>query len=108
MRERFARIFKTKTREEWTAQLEQKDVCFAPVLSMREAPLHPQNKARGSFIEVDGVLQPGPAPRFSRTPSGVPCGPAFAGQHSKEVLTDWGIDQGRIATLLETGAVRQR
>jgi len=108
MRARFAKIFKTKTREEWVAQLEQKDVCFAPVLSMREAPNHPQNRARGSFIEVDGVLQPAPAPRFSRTPSEVPSGPAFAGQHSKEVLADWGIDTSRVAALLETGAVKQR
>ncbi|MGD9802198.1 MAG: CaiB/BaiF CoA transferase family protein [Hyphomicrobiaceae bacterium] len=108
MRQRFAKIFKTKTREEWTAQLEQKDVCFAPVLSMREAPNHPQNRARGSFIEVDGVVQPGPAPRFSRTPSDVTSGPAFAGQHSKEVLTDWGVDKERVAALLETGAVKQR
>jgi len=108
MRERFAKVFKTKTREEWTAQLAQKDVCFAPVLSMREAPNHPQNRARGSFIEVDGVLQPAPAPRFSRTPSAVESGPAFAGQHSKDVLADWGVDKGRIAQLLETGAVKQR
>ncbi|MGE0767513.1 MAG: CaiB/BaiF CoA transferase family protein [Hyphomicrobiaceae bacterium] len=108
MRERFAKIFKTRTREEWTARLEQKDVCFAPVLSMREAPNHPQNKARGSFIEVDGVLQPAPAPRFSRTPSDVPCGPAFAGQHSKDVLADWGVDTKRVASLIETGAVKQR
>jgi alpha-methylacyl-CoA racemase len=108
MRERFAKIFKTRTREEWTARLEQKDVCFAPVLSMTEAPQHPQNKARGSFVEVDGVLQPGPAPRFSRTPSAVPCGPAFAGEHSTQVLADWGIDKKKIATLVETGAVKQR
>jgi alpha-methylacyl-CoA racemase len=108
MRQRFARIFKTKTREEWTAQLEQKDVCFAPVLSMREAPNHPQNKARGSFIEVDGVLQPAPAPRFSRTPSRVPCGPAFAGQHSEQVLADWGIDKVRIAELVGAAADKQR
>lgn len=108
MRTRFASIFKTRTREEWVAQLEQKDVCFAPVLSMREAPNHPQNRARGSFIEVDGVLQPAPAPRFLRTPSAVSCGPAFAGQHSKDVLTDWGIDKNRLAALLETGAVKQR
>jgi len=108
MRERFAKIFKTRTREEWTARLEQKDVCFAPVLSMSEAPQHPQNKARGSFVEVDGVLQPGPAPRFSRTPSAVPYGPAFAGEHSAEVLADWGIEKKRIAALVETGAVKQR
>ena len=108
MRERFARIFKTRTRDEWTARLEQKDVCFAPVLSMTEAPHHAQNKARGSFVEVDGVLQPGPAPRFSRTASAVSSGPAYAGQHSTEVLADWGVDRKRIAALVDSGAVKQR
>jgi len=108
MRERFARIFKTRTRDEWTSRLEQKDVCFAPVLSMTEAPHHAQNKARGSFVEVDGVLQPGPAPRFSRTASAVSCGPAYAGEHSTDVLADWGVDRKRIAALVESGAVKQR
>ncbi len=108
MRKRFAAVFKTKTREEWTAQLEQKDVCFAPVLTMGEAMNHPQNVARGSFVEVDGVKQPGPAPRFSRTASAVGGPPAFAGQHTSEVLADWGFDRRRIAALIETGAVKQR
>jgi alpha-methylacyl-CoA racemase len=108
MRQRFAQIFKTKTRAEWTALMEQIDICFAPVLSMREAPSHPQNVARASFVEVDGVLQPGPAPRFSRTPSGVPRGPAFAGEHSRRVLADWGFDETRIAALVASGAARQR
>ena len=108
MRKRFAAVFKTKTREEWTAQLEQKDVCFAPVLTMGEAMKHPQNVARGTFVDIDGVKQPGPAPRFSRTESAVGGPPAFAGQHSSEALADWGFDRRKIAALLETGAVKQR
>jgi len=71
MKKRLAAIFKTRTRAEWTELMQMKEICFAPVLAMSEAPKHPQNKARGSFVEVDGVLQPGPAPRFQRTPSRV-------------------------------------
>ena len=69
LKERFATIFKSKTRQEWCEILEGTDVCFAPVLSIAEAPEHPHNKARGTFVEVAGVLQPRPAPRFSRTPA---------------------------------------
>ncbi|MFQ5947968.1 MAG: CaiB/BaiF CoA transferase family protein, partial [Acidimicrobiia bacterium] len=67
LKERFAAVFKSKTRDEWTALLEGTDVCFAPVLSMAEAPQHPHNRSRGTFVEVQGVLQPAPAQRFSRT-----------------------------------------
>ena len=108
MRERLADIFKTKTRAEWTALMEQQDVCFAPVLSMREAPTHPQNAARKTFVEVAGVTQPGPAPRFSRTASEINRGPAYAGEHSAEVLADWGIDKTHIAALIKSGAAKQR
>jgi alpha-methylacyl-CoA racemase len=108
MRVRLAGIFKTKTRAEWTELMEQKDVCFAPVLSMSEAMRHPQNVARGSFVTVDGVPQPGPAPKFSRTASDVKRGPAYPGEHSTEVLADWGIDAHRIDALLSSGAIRQR
>jgi alpha-methylacyl-CoA racemase len=108
MRARFAAIFKTRTRAEWTACLEQKDVCFAPVLRMSEAPDHPQNKARGSFVTVDGVVQPGPAPRFSRTPSHVSRGPAYAGEHTREALLAWGMTPERVASLMAGGAARQR
>ncbi|MBS0243376.1 MAG: CoA transferase [Proteobacteria bacterium] len=108
MKERLQAIFKTKTRAEWTEIMTNTDCCFAPVLSMAEAPSHPQNKARGSFIEVDGVLQPAPAPRFSRTPSRVPHGPAHIGEHSREVLADWGVPADRIEALLASGAARQR
>ena len=75
----FARVFKTRTRDEWCALLEGTDVCFAPVLGFDEAPAHPHLKARGSFVEVDGVTQPAPAPRFSATPSARPTGPAAPG-----------------------------
>ena len=108
MRARLAAIFKTRTRAEWTALMEMKDICFAPVLSMREAPQHPHNAARGSFIKVAGVVQPGPAPKFSRTQSDVQCDPAHAGEHSAEILADWGVEQPRIAALIKSGAVKQR
>ena len=108
MRERLARIFKTKTRTEWTAIMEQKEICFAPVLAMSEAPEHPHNKARGSFVTVDGVMQPGPAPKFSRSASTITRGPAWAGEHSREVLADWGFDNSRIDKLIAGGAVKQR
>jgi alpha-methylacyl-CoA racemase len=108
MRKRLAAIFKTKTRAEWTEIMEMKEICFAPVLSMSEAMRHKQNVARGSFVEVDGVAQPAPAPKFSRTPSSTGRGPAWAGEHSRAVLADWGFDAARIAALEKTGAVKQR
>jgi alpha-methylacyl-CoA racemase len=108
MREKLAAIFKTKTRVEWTAIMEQKDVCFAPVLRMSEAIQHHQNVHRGSFIEIDGVCQPGPAPRFVRTPSQPPRGCAHAGEHTEEALAEWGFTAQEVADLLASGAVRQR
>jgi alpha-methylacyl-CoA racemase len=85
--------------------MEGTDVCFAPVLTMTEAAKHPHNIARQTFIEVDGVTQPAPAPRFSRTTAALPSAPAHAGQHSRAVLADWGFDSDRIAALLASGAV---
>ncbi|MEZ5852399.1 MAG: CaiB/BaiF CoA-transferase family protein [Hyphomicrobiaceae bacterium] len=108
MRERLAAIFKTKTRAEWTQIMEMKEICFAPVLSMTEATQHHHNVARGSFVTVDGVVQPGPAPRFSRTPSAVARGPAYAGEHSRQVLADWGVSADKIESLVASGAVKQR
>ncbi len=97
-RERFIAIFKTKTREEWTALLEGTDTCFAPVLSVEEAPRHPHNIARGTFIELDGVIQPGPAPRFSRTALGTPLPPDAPGSDdANSVLTSWGLTEAEIA-----------
>lgn len=108
MRQKLAAIFKTKSRAEWTAIMEQKDVCFAPVLRMSEAMSHHQNVHRGSFIEIDGVRQPGPAPRFTRTPSAPPRGSAYAGEHTQSILEEWGFSGDKIAALLTSGAVRQR
>ncbi len=76
LKERIAAIFRTKTRDEWCRLMEGSEVCFAPVLSMEEAPNHPHNRHRGTFVEHEGVLQPGPAPRFERTPSSIQRSPA--------------------------------
>ena len=76
LKARFVKIFKTKTRDEWCALLEGSDVCFAPVLDFAEAPLHPHNRARGVYTDVNGVTQPAPAPRFSETPSEISSAPA--------------------------------
>ncbi len=108
MRQRLAAIFKTKTRAQWTELMEQKEICYAPVLRMSEASTHPHNVHRGSFIKVAGVTQPGPAPKFARMPDTPPSDPAHAGEHTREALADWGIPRSEIDDLLQTGAVRQR
>ncbi|MEZ5141386.1 MAG: CaiB/BaiF CoA-transferase family protein [Acidimicrobiales bacterium] len=105
MKERFAEIFRSKTRDEWCEIMEGTDVCFAPVLSMAEAPQHPHNVHRGTFVERDGIVQPAPAPRYSRTPGGIQRPPAHAGQHTDEALADWGVPADRIATLRDAGAI---
>jgi len=91
LRVAFAALFRTRTREEWCALLEGTDVCFAPVLSMAEAPHHPHMAARGSFVEVDGVVQPAPAPRFSRSKPVIQGPPPAPGEHTRDVLTRWGF-----------------
>jgi alpha-methylacyl-CoA racemase len=105
MKERFAAIFRTKTRDEWCSIMHGKEVCFAPVLSMGEAPGHPHLKARGTFVEIDGVVQPAPAPRFSRTQPAIPHGVPRAGQHTDAALADWGFDKAAVAALHAAGAV---
>lgn len=104
-RERFAAVFRSKTRDEWCALMEGSDVCFAPVLSLAEAPEHPHNRARATFVEVDGVVQPAPAPRFSRTAPAIRRGPARRGEHTDEALADWGFSAGEIAALRAQGAI---
>ena len=106
LKTRLAQIFKTKTRDEWNAIMEGSDVCYAPVLSIAEAPEHPHNKARGTFVEINGVTQAAPAPRFSRTPGEIARPAAHPGQHTDEVLTDWGFAADEIAKLRDTGAVK--
>lgn len=105
-KERLKAVFKTKTRDEWSAIMEGTDVCFAPVLSMDEATKHPHNVERGTFIELNGITQPAPAPRFSETPGSVQRPPAHAGQHTDEVLGEWlGLDASAIAALRDSGTV---
>ena len=106
LKEQLAAIFLRKTRDEWCEILEGHDVCFAPVLSMAEAPDHPHMAARGTFTEVAGIRQPGPAPRFSRTPGAITEPPPHAGQHTDEALVDWGLDPERVAALKDSGAIR--
>jgi alpha-methylacyl-CoA racemase len=105
LRKRFGEVFKTKTRDEWAAIFEGTDACVAPVLSMTEAPHHPHIVARGTLVEKDGLVQPAPAPRFSATPAVLTTPPANPGQHTREVLADWGFDD--IDELLAHGAVRE-
>ncbi len=105
MKERLAQVFRSRTRDEWCQLMEGSDACFAPVLSMAEAPGHPHNRARGTFVEVGGVVQPGPAPRFSRTPGEVGAPPAHAGQHTDEALADWGFSAADLARLRRVGAL---
>jgi alpha-methylacyl-CoA racemase len=102
---RLAGIFRSKTRDEWCELMEGSDVCFAPVLSLGEAPQHPHNVHRETFLELDGVVQPAPAPRFSGTPVSVQRPPAHAGQHTDEVLTEWGFDADRISKLHDASAI---
>jgi alpha-methylacyl-CoA racemase len=99
MKERFTALFKTRSRDQWCAVLEGTDVCFAPVLDMAEAPAHPHNQARATFIEVDGVTQPAPAPRFSRTPPAVAGAASKPGADGAAILADWGWSDDAIAAL---------
>ncbi len=105
MKERFAAIFATKTRDEWTTIFEDRDACTTPVLAPHEAHLHRHNAARGTFVEVGEVIQPGPAPRFSKTPSAVTSQAAPPGAHTDAGLGAWGLDAARIAQLRAAGAI---
>ncbi len=105
LKEKLAALVATKTRDEWCDILEGTDVCFAPVLSMAEAPNHPHNVARGTFVEREGVVQPRPAPRFDRTDSSIERPPPHAGQHTDEILAEIGLDAGSVVALRETGGV---
>ncbi len=105
MKQRVAELMKSKTRDEWSAIMEHSDVCFAPVLSMEEAAAHPHNVERGTFVQVGGMTQAAPAPRFSRT-SPVVQGPAsHPGADTDGVLADYGYDADTIAKLRDVGAI---
>jgi len=104
LRDALADAFKRKTRDEWCRELEGTDVCFAPVLSLAEAPRHAHNQARGAFVDIDGVPQPAPAPRFSRTPGAVSRGAPHRGEGGAEALADWGFGKSAIEDLRARGA----
>jgi alpha-methylacyl-CoA racemase len=105
LKERLTEVFKTKTRDGWCEVMEGTDVCVAPVLSLGEAPNHPHNKARNTFIELEGVLQPAPAPRFSRTQPEIQGPPPTPGGNKEEVLIDFGFSKDEIESLKAAEAI---
>jgi len=105
MKEKLTAVFKQKTQAQWCEIMEGTDVCFAPVLNFVDAPQHPANVARDTYIDVDGVTQPAPAPRFSRTPSQVKHGGHDPGQDTDAVLASMGFAEQEIAVLKNTGAI---
>jgi len=103
LRARFTQIFRGKTRDEWCKVFEGSDACFAPVLSFSEARRDPHNLARASFVDIAGVAQPAPAPRFSRTPAAVRNAPPERGEGGAQALADWGFGEGDLAKLKSLG-----
>jgi len=105
MKDRLAAVFRTKTRGEWCDLLEGTDACFAPVLGLDEIHTHPHHAAREAFVEVAGIRQPRPAPRFSRTEPTIPGPPPHPGTHTLEALRDWGFSDAEITQLRAAGAI---
>jgi alpha-methylacyl-CoA racemase len=105
MKARFAETFKSKTRDEWSAIFDGTDACVVPVLSPWEAHLHPHNVARSTFVEVNGTVQPAPAPRFSRTPSAISKPPSPPGADTISALVEWGVSEDAVKKLRESGAL---
>lgn len=106
LRSRFEEVFRQKTRDEWAAIMDGHDICFAPVLSLGEAMDHPQMRARGVHVEIDGLPQPAPAPRFSRTAPDIPTPPREPGADTEEALAAWGFAPAEIAELRDARAIR--
>ncbi|MGF1666810.1 MAG: CaiB/BaiF CoA transferase family protein [Acidimicrobiia bacterium] len=102
LRTRLAQVFRTRTRDQWAEVFEGSDACVAPVMSLAEAPHHPHNRARRVFVEVGGVTQPAPAPRFSTTPTALPAAPTAIGAHSREILLWLGLEDDEVDRLLLT------
>ena len=101
----FADLFRTRTRDQWAELFAGSEACATPVLSLAEAPAHPHNVARGSFIEVGGAIQPAPAPRFGGTPAATPAAASEPGADSETALAAWGLEAAEIAALRESGAL---
>jgi alpha-methylacyl-CoA racemase len=105
MKRTFAELFLARTRDEWEEVFAGSEACATPVLGLGEAASHPHNEARGSFVRVGDVVQPAPAPRFSRTVPGVPSPAPEPGGNTDEALAAWGLEAGEIAGLRESGAI---
>jgi alpha-methylacyl-CoA racemase len=105
LKAKLAAVIRTKTCDEWCAIMDATDVCFAPVLTLEEAPSHPHNAARQTFVTIDGVPQPAPSPRFSATPGAVQSGPPAIGEHNETALKDWGFSAAEIEGLQTAGAL---
>jgi alpha-methylacyl-CoA racemase len=105
LRGKLGEVIKTRTQAEWCEIMDATDVCFAPVLTLDEAPNHPHNAERQTFVTVEGVVQPAPAPRFSATPGAIQGPPPRIGGHNEEALADWGFSGEAIAALKEKGAL---
>jgi alpha-methylacyl-CoA racemase len=105
MKDRFAAVIRTRTRDDWVEQFADLDACVAPVLTMSEVADDDHIRARGTYVQVDGVSQPAPAPRFSRTPSTLDRPPAPPGQHTDEVLNEFGFAADEREVLRRNGIV---
>ncbi len=105
LREKLANIVARRTQAEWCELLEGTDACFAPVLDMDEAPRHPHNRAREAFVDIAGVLQPAPTPRFSATPGAIQGPPPKVGEHDREALADWGFTPEELERLIADGVI---
>jgi alpha-methylacyl-CoA racemase len=105
LKERVAEIFLTRTRAEWLSVFDGTDACVTPVLSLGEAPDHPHNRQRSTFVDVGGIVEPAPAPRFSRTPASIPSPAPAPGVHPTDELLRWGVAQTEIDLLMEDGIV---
>ena len=106
MHKYFQDVFKSKNRDELCSILEGSDACVSPVLSMDEAPNHPHHIARGTCVDIDGVIQPGAAPRFSRTKPEIQSPPSEPGQHGNKTLSDWGFSREEIINFNHLGVVK--
>jgi alpha-methylacyl-CoA racemase len=104
-RTRIADVIASRTRDEWCAVFAGTDACIAPVLSLDEAPSHPHLRARATFVDIGGVIQPSPAPRFSRTRNSVPTPASHPGAHTREVLRELGYSEPDVSSLIASGAV---
>ncbi len=105
LKAKLAEVIKTKSRDEWCAIMDATDVCFAPVLDLNETASHPHNAARQTFVEIEGVVQPAPAPRFSATPGAIQAPPPAVGAHNDEAFADWGFAAADVENLKAVGAL---